>query len=121
MVNMNSSADHLELLQRLCNGALDRDLTVERFYQEIGDMTNFRGFSKVVVADLLDFLEHETDGQEWQKLDLKLSQELLGRDVSDVVKIDARKYLRAKLSTNRSVADQVDEFLKSRSSPSAPE
>lgn len=108
---MSPLDEQLLLAKRVCDDALAGKLDLAGFYAVAGDVTEFSGFPKIVVADVLDFIEHESNGQEWQKLDLLIDRLLLDKATDDERRIAARTSLRKNLSMSSDVAVQVDDWF----------
>jgi hypothetical protein len=109
---MKMRDDQIALAKRVCDEALAGRLDLQGFYNAVGDLDAFTGFPETVIADVLDFIEHETEGQEWQKLDLVIDGLLLARTAADGLRIEARAWLRKNLRADVDIGKQVDDCLE---------
>ena len=108
---MKTSNEQFVIARHLCYEALGGKLNVASFYTAVGELSNFSGFAQVVLADVLDFIEHETEGQEWQTHDILINRLLLDSVATDEQRIAARAFLRKNLRIDTDVAKQVQQCL----------
>jgi hypothetical protein len=109
---MKTRDEQLVVARRICDEALSGNLDLESFYVAVGEIADFSDFPRVVVADVLDFIEHETEGQEWQKHDVLIDRLLLDKAATDELRIAARTALRKNLRADTDVPKQVDLCLE---------
>lgn len=95
----------------VCDEALAGRLGIDRFYAVASDLSEFGGFARMVLEDVLDFIEHQTDGQEWQRNEVLLDRLLLDQPVTDETRLAARAFLRRNLREGIEVGAQIRQYL----------
>jgi hypothetical protein len=109
---MKTRDEQLGIARRVCDQALLGEIDLESFYAAVGEIAEFSDFPRMVVADVLDFIEHETEGQEWQEHDVLIDRLLLDKAATDELRIAARTSLRKSLRADIDVTKQVDQCLE---------
>jgi hypothetical protein len=108
---MKTYSEQFMIARRVCDEALTGKLDIAAFYTAVGELSEFSGFAQVVLADVLDLIEHEAEGQEWQTTDILISRLLLDAVATDEQRTAARAFLRRNLRADTDVATQVNQCL----------